>query len=133
LAAVRPIAVSIRLSAATRLSFSGPRIAFCTKFGPPWPTVSTRRLLASSICFCRFCSSRVTSAWADAGTAGIAPVASGQAMDCAASVPLLLLAASAATAPAVRAPALINPIQNKRRLACCGRACACDMSTSLLS
>ena len=38
-AALRPIAVSIRLIVAKRLSFSGPRIAFWMKFGPPWPTV----------------------------------------------------------------------------------------------
>src|SRR5438067_2362630 len=66
--ATRPIAVTIRLMVAVRLSFNGPRIAFCTKFGPPWPCVDTRRLSASVIC----CSSRfrlsVTSVIAWSGT-----------------------------------------------------------------
>jgi hypothetical protein len=35
LAALRPIAVSIRLIVAKRLSSSGPRIAFWMKAGPP--------------------------------------------------------------------------------------------------
>ncbi len=34
-AALRPIAVSIRLIVENRLSFSGPRIAFWMKFAPP--------------------------------------------------------------------------------------------------
>src|SRR3954451_4219585 len=49
LAALRPIAVSIRLMVANRLSASGPRIAFWMKAGPPWPTVVFSRLLASAI------------------------------------------------------------------------------------
>ena len=46
LAAFRPIAVSIRLIVANRLPFSGPRIAFWMKFGPPSPTDVRSRLFA---------------------------------------------------------------------------------------
>src|SRR5204862_16768 len=77
-AALRPMAVAIRLIVATRLSSSGPRMAFWTKFGPPWPTVVCRRLLASAIWVFSRSRLRVTSAWAWAGMAGSLLATSGQ-------------------------------------------------------
>ena len=62
--------IAIRSIVEIRLSFSGPRMAFWTKFGPPWPTVLTRRALASSICFFSSARLRSTSACARAGMAG---------------------------------------------------------------
>src|SRR4051794_10960674 len=41
--ALRPIAIAMRSRVAARLSFSGPRTALSTKFGPPWPCVVTSR------------------------------------------------------------------------------------------
>src|SRR5882724_12187532 len=78
LGALRPMAVAIRLIVATRLSFSGPRMAFWMKFGPPWPTVVASRLFASAIWV--FSSARLlaTSACACAGTAGSEPATPGQ-------------------------------------------------------
>src|SRR3954447_602573 len=65
----RPIAVSIRLIVANRLSASGPRIAFWMKLEPPWPTVVLSRLSASAIWVFSSCRLRTTSACASAGTA----------------------------------------------------------------
>src|SRR4051794_30949300 len=69
LAALRPIAVSIRLIVENRLSASGPRIAFWMKAGPPCPTVVFSRLFASAIWVFSSCRLRTTSACASAGTA----------------------------------------------------------------
>lgn len=121
----------MRLTVEIRLSLSGPRMAFCTKLGPPWPTVSTSRLLASPIWVCSRARLRSTSAFADAGTAGSCEATSGQVMvpgeaSVRASFPLLLAGVPARAEPAITAPdsttAAAPPMIATRRLLYFGRA-----------
>ncbi|SFW78210.1 glycoside hydrolase family 2 TIM barrel-domain containing protein [Amycolatopsis australiensis] len=104
LAALRPTAVAMRLIAATRLSFNGPRIAFGTKFGPPWPALVARRSFASAICVSSSCRLRRTSAWAWAGIAGSRLATSGQLICPPALVPPVCTGAEAAGAGAAWPP-----------------------------
>ena len=72
------MAMAMRSMVAARLSLSGPRMAFWTKFGPPWPWVLTRRLLASSIWVSSRSRLRLISAIAESGTSGSLLATSGQ-------------------------------------------------------
>lgn len=126
------MAVAMRLIVATRLSLRGPRIAFWMKFGPPWPTVSTSRLLASEIWVFSSVRLRSTSALAEAGIAGRLGATAGQftvpgdaAFVVAFCVPLLDVSPAKAL-PAITAPdsttAAAPPIITTRRLLYFGRA-----------
>ncbi|CAM5708033.1 hypothetical protein SANTM175S_06724 [Streptomyces antimycoticus] len=63
-----------------RLSASGPRMAFCTKLGPPSPWLVPSRLSASAICVSSRARLRSTSARASAGISGREPATAGQLM-----------------------------------------------------
>ena len=91
------------------MSFSGPRMAFWTKFGPPWPAVLTRRALASSICLFSSARLRSTSACARAGMAGSSPATPGHTMVAAAAFGLPVSARATPRPPAARA-ATATPI-----------------------
>ncbi|GFJ89893.1 hypothetical protein Prum_035350 [Phytohabitans rumicis] len=118
----RPMEIAIRSIVAVRLSASGPRIAFCTKFAPPWPALVASLLLASAICVFSRARFRDTSACADAGTAGSLSATLGQLMVDAEALPPAAATPMPTPAKTTAAPAVAITFQRRpigSRPLCC--------------